>query len=110
MKRRTVQMAFVGDGTTADDVAVEDLVSGDEAIDVEVRGGKLMVVVPAGTPDVAIFEGASVLGGELVLENGLRLSFEIHDGAVGAQFTATRHAEADTHTGLSALPNVPGGV
>ena len=110
MKRRNVQMAFVGEGTTADDLAPEDILTGDDAIDVRVTGGKLMVVVPAGTPDDAIFDHVRTLGGELVLENGLRLSFEIEDEAVGAQFAATAHVEHDTHAGLSALPDVPGGV
>ncbi len=111
MKRRNVQMAFVGEGVTTADTGVENLVQGDEAVDVEVTGGKLMIVVPAGTPDEQIFEAASTIGGELVLENGLRFSFEIEEGATGAQFTATRDGERhDTHEGLSALPDVPGGA
>lgn len=111
MKRRNVQMAFVGEGITTDDTSADNLVEGDEAVDVEVRGGKLMIVVPAGTPDDEIFEKASTLGGELELENGLRFSFEIKDGAVGAQFTASRVKErSDTHEGLSSLPDVPGGA
>jgi hypothetical protein len=114
MKRRNVQMAFVGEGITEEvnnDENVQDLIEGDEAIDVEVTGGKLMIVVPAGTPDEHIFDSASRMGGELILENGLRLSFEIEGGAVGAQFAATRAGEQqDTHQGLSSLPDVPGGV
>jgi len=112
MKRRNVQLAFVGEGVNAnDDLAIDQLVDGDEAVDVDVRGGKLMIVVPAGTPDEEIFEKASTLGGELVLENGLRLSFEIKDEAVGAQFTASRDSETqDAHQGLSSLPDVPGGA
>ena len=110
MKRRNVQMAFVGEGTSTDDLAPENLVQGDDALDIAVTGGKLMVVAPAGTPDDEMFEKARTLGGELVLENGLRLSFEIEGEAVGAQFTATARVEHDTHAGLSSLPNVPGGV
>jgi hypothetical protein len=112
MKRRNVQMAFVGEGVTAanDDVAIDQMVDGDEAVDVDVRGGKLMIVVPAGTPDEQIFDAASNLGGELVLENGLRLSFEIKDEAVGAQFSATRAQQDDDHGGLSSIPDVPGGA
>ena len=110
MKRRNVQMAFVGEGTSTDDLAPENIVDGDDAIDVMVTGGKLMVVAPAGTPDEEIFEKATTLGGELILENGLRLSFEIEGEAVGAQFTATAHVDHDTHNGLSTLPDVPGGV
>ncbi len=111
MKRRNVQMAFVGEGSTASDMDAENLVEGDEAVDVDVVSGKLMVVVPAGTPDDQIFDDASNLGGELVLENGLRLSFEIKDEAVGAQFSATRDRQrSDDHEGLSSLPDVPGGA
>jgi hypothetical protein len=111
MKRRNVQLAFVGEGVNAnDDVAIDQLVDGDEAVDVEVRGGKLMIVVPAGTPDEQIFDAATNLGGELVLENGLRLSFEIKDEAVGAQFSATRAQQDDDHAGLSSIPDVPGGA
>ena len=111
MERQNVQMAFVGEGTTADDIAPENMASGDEAVSVEVKGGKLMIVVPAGTPDNAIFDDASTLGGELILENGVTLSFEIKDGATGAQFMATKTGEReDTHAGLSGLQDVPGGA
>jgi hypothetical protein len=111
MKRRNVQMAFVGEGMTNSNAGAENLVEGDEAVDIEVSGGKLMIVVPAMTPDGELFDKASTLGGELVLENGLRFSFEINGDAVGAQFAATRTPpESDTQEGLSSLPDVPGGV
>jgi len=111
MKRRNVQMAFVGEGVNAnDDQSIDQMVDGDEAVDVDVRGGKLMVVVPAGTPDDQIFEAARNLGGELVLENGLRFSFTLEEAAVGAQFSATREPQKDVTEGLSSLPNVPSGT
>jgi len=111
MKRRNVQMAFVGEGTTAADAGPENLVQGDEAVDIDVRGGKIMVVVPAGTPDDQIFDDASTLGGELELENGLRLTFEVKQDAVGAQFSSSRETQReDDHVGLSSLPDVPGGA
>jgi len=111
MKRRNVQMAFVGEGMPNADADAENLVEGDEAVDIEVTGGKLMIVVPVTTPDEQLFDKAGTLGGELILENGLRFSFEINEGAVGAQFSATRDKEqSDTHVGLSSLPDVPGGV
>src|SRR6266542_2751216 len=111
MKRRNVQMAFVGEGMPNSDAGAEKLVEGDEAIDVAVTGGKLMIVVPATTPDGEMFDKASTLGGELVLENGLTLSFEINGDAVGAQFAASRNKAQDaTYGGLSSLPDVPGGV
>ena len=111
MKRRNVQLAFVGEGNPNDDADPGDLVEGDEAVDIEVQGGKLMVVVPAGTPDERLFESASTLGGELLLENGLRLSFEIHAEATGAQFSATPEGQQqDRGAGLSSLPDIPGGA
>src|SRR5262245_35680888 len=111
MKRRNVQLAFVGEGVSEDEDAVQGLVEGDEAVDIEVTGGKLLIVVPAGTPDEQLFEAPSTLGGELLLENGLRFSFEIKDGAEGAQFTATPAGmQRDDHDGLTSLRNVPGGA
>ena len=51
------------------------------------------------------------LGGELVLENGLRFSFTVEDSAVGAQFSATREQQNNTsNAGLSSLPDVPSGA
>ena len=110
MKRRNVQMAFVGEGVSSSDDAVDQLVDGDEAVDIEVRGGKLMIVVPAGTPDDEIFEAAASLGGDLVLENGVRFSFTVEDAAVGAQFSATREPQTDATEGLSSIPDVPSGT
>lgn len=111
MKRRNVQMAFVGEGNTMPDTAPENLVKGDEAVDIEIRSGRLTVVVPAGTSDDLLFNRQQRLGGELLLENGLRLSFEIEDGATGAQFSVTPDGlRQDTHEGLSSIPDVPGGA
>ena len=111
MKRRNVQMAFVGEGVTTDNTAAEQFVEGDEAVDIDVRGGKLMIVVPAGTPDEQIFDAARNLGGELELENGMRFSFTLEEAAVGAQFSATRERQRDdSHEGLSSIPDVPSGT
>lgn len=114
MKRRNVQLAFVGEAITEGmntEEQTDDLMKGDEAVDFAVTSGKIIVVVPAGTPDEAIFDKASNLGGDLILENGLRLSFEIKGEAVGAQFLATHeHLQEQDHQGLSSIPNVPGGA
>jgi hypothetical protein len=110
MKRRNIQLAFVGEGSVTGEEAVEEIVHGDEAIDLVVTGGSLMLVVPAGTPDEQIFEGASLAGGELVLENGLRFSFEIKAEAVGARFSATAQEPDESHQGLSELPDIPAAV
>jgi hypothetical protein len=111
MKRRNVQMAFIGEGVSSADTVAEQLVEGDEAVDIEVLGGKLMIVVPAGTSDDLLFDAARNLGGELELENGLRFSFTLEEAAIGAQFAATRERQReDTHEGLSSLPDVPSGT
>lgn len=111
MKRRNVQMAFIGEGGASGPNELDALVDGDEAVEIEVKAGTLLLVVPAGTPDDQIFQAARRVGGQLVLENGLETSFEIEDGATGAQFSATPQGDqADTHPDLSAIPNVPGGA
>lgn len=112
MKRRNVQLAFIGEGGGGGTRSVLDsLVDGDEAVTIDIRSGQLLVVVPAGTADEQIFQNASRLGGRLVLENGLEMSFEIEDEAIGAQFSTSPCGEqADTHPDLSALPSVPGGA
>ncbi|MBX5492115.1 MAG: hypothetical protein IRZ14_13260 [Chloroflexi bacterium] len=110
MKRRNVQLAFIGEDNPAD-TDVQDLVAGDEAVEIAVLGGTVLVTVPAGTPDEQIFEKLSVLEGELRLENGLILSFEIRDGATGAQFSATPASKrSEAHEGLSSLPDLSGGA
>ena len=110
MKRRNVQLGFVGEGI-AENTDIEQLTEGDEAIDIEIQGGKLMVTLPAGVPDEEIFEQAGIIGGELILETGQRFSFEIQvEGAIGVTYTTTDKAQEDDHTGLSSLPDVPGGA
>jgi hypothetical protein len=45
-----------------------------------------------------------------VLEDGRVLSFQIQDGAVGAQANILQRDESDRGVGLSSIPDVPGGV
>jgi hypothetical protein len=110
MKRRHVQLAFVGEGNAPGDHSLEQLMSGDEAVEVQVTQGKILAVVPTGTGEEDLFDHATFLGGELVLSNGMHLSFEIQDGATGAQFNAAADEPRQTHSGLSTIPDVPGGV
>jgi hypothetical protein len=74
----------------------------------EIRGGRLLTTVDHVTPDDAVLEHHGYLSGELILEDGRRLTFEIHDGAVCAQWSVTDR-EQEHFVGLSALDN-PGGV
>jgi hypothetical protein len=110
MKRRNVQEAFVGEPTADPQEPLEHYAEGDDAVDIEVRGGKVQLVVPAGTPDDEIFEAQTVLGGELELEDGRVLSFVIQDGAVGAQASVHSANDSGRGVGLSSIPDVPGGV
>jgi predicted transcriptional regulator len=79
MRRVNIQAAFLGEGGESD--------TGDEeGLALAVRGGEIVLVVPAGTPETRAVESASTLRGSLRLESGRVLTFEIHDGAVGAFF------------------------
>src|SRR5918911_1679038 len=79
MRRVNIQAAFLGEGGESD--------TGDEeGLALAVRGGEIVLVLPAGTPETRAVESASTLRGSLRLETGRVLIFEIHDGAVGAYF------------------------
>ena len=110
MKRRNVQEAFIGEPTGDPKESLDNYADGDEAVDITVRGGKIQLLVPAGTPDDKIFEALTFVGGELQLEDGRVLSFQIQDGAVGAQVAIHADDEHDRGVGLSSIPDVPSGV
>jgi hypothetical protein len=110
VKRRNVQEAFVGEPTGDPHQSLDNYAEGDEAVDIAVRGGKVQLLVPAGTPDGDVFERQTFLGGELELEDGRVLSFQIQASAVGAQASVLRADEHDRGVGLSSIPDVPGGV
>jgi hypothetical protein len=110
VKRRNVQEAFVGEPTGAPTDSLDNYATGDEAVDIEVRGGKVQLLVPAGTPDTEVFDAQTFLGGELELEDGRVLTFQIQEGAVGAQASIRAENERDRGAGLSSIPDVPGGV
>lgn len=105
MKRQNVQDAFVGEGNPHQE-GIRVAATGDEAVEFEVTKGRVLVVVPAGTPDADVFESQERVLGELHLEDGTILSFTIEDGATGAYFGTTREAsgkESATHEGLSSI-------
>jgi CBS domain-containing protein len=79
MRRVNIQAAFLGEGGDSDD-------GDDEGLALSVRGGEVVLVLPAGTPERRAVEAASTVRGSLRLETGRVLTFEIHDGAVGAFF------------------------
>jgi predicted transcriptional regulator len=79
MRRVNIQAAFLGEGGDSD--------TGDEeGLALSVRGGEIVLVLPAGTSEEKAVHAASTLRGSLRLESGRVLTFEIHDGAVGAFF------------------------
>src|SRR5919198_70822 len=79
MRRVNIEAAFLGEGGESD--------TGDEeGLALAVRGGEVVLVLPAGTPENRAVHAASTLRGSLRLETGRVLTFEIHDGAVGAFF------------------------
>jgi hypothetical protein len=79
MRRVNIQAAFLGEGGVSD--------AGDEeGLALAVRGGEIVLVLPAGTSEERAVHAASTLRGSLRLETGRVLTFEIHDGAVGAFF------------------------
>jgi predicted transcriptional regulator len=79
MRRVNIQAAFLGEGGDSD--------TGDEeGLALAVRGGEVVLVVPADTPEHKAVHAASTVRGSLRLESGRVLTFEIHDGAVGAFF------------------------
>ena len=115
MKRRNVQQGFVGEPDPSQE-GLETQGEGEDAIEFDVRRGRIMVTVPAVTADDRVLEHNGYLSGELVLEDGRTLSFEIQDGAVGAQWNAlegesVKGADEPTQegVGLSTL-EPPGGV
>jgi hypothetical protein len=108
VKRRNVQQAFTGEPDPNQE-GIEAAANGEDAVEIEIRGGRLMTTVDHDVPDDRVLEHHGYLSGELLLEDGRRLSFEIHDGAVGAQWNVTDRDQSDSFVGLSALEN-PGGV
>lgn len=100
----------MGEPTGDPNQSLDNYSEGDEAVDIGVRGGMVQVVVPAGTPDGEVFEAQTFLGGELELEDGRVLSFQIQGGAVGAQAAVHQGNERQRGVGLSSIPDVPSGT
>jgi CBS domain-containing protein len=105
MRRVNIEAAFLGEGGVSD--------TGDEeGLALSVRGGEIVLVLPAGTPESRAVAAASILRGSLRLETGRVLTFEIHDGAVGAfyedepseLFDRRESSPADGLSSVSARP------
>ena len=115
MKRRNVQQAFVGEPDPNQE-GLEAANEGEDAVEIDVQRGRVMVTVPAALTDDRVLEHGGYLSGELTLEDGRTLTFEIQDGAVGAQWNVLEDQPvklagepAGEGVGLSTL-EPPGGV
>lgn len=105
MKRQNVQDAFAGESDPHQE-GWRVASTGDEAVEYGVKAGRVLVVVPAGTPDAEVFDTQERVLGELHLEDGTVLSFTIEDGATGAYFGVSKEDSADDsvrHSGLSSI-------
>src|SRR5438477_642299 len=105
MRRVNIEAAFLGEGGVSD--------TGDEeGLALSVCGGEIVLVLPAGTPETRAVEAASTVRGSLRLETGRVMTFEIHDGAVGAFFEDEPaelfdRREATPADGLSSVSSRP---
>jgi hypothetical protein len=66
--------------------------AGCDAVELEIRGGKVTLVVPASTPDGAIFQPRVFAGTstwELELEGGWVVTFHLPEDAIGASVHVT---------------------
>jgi CBS domain-containing protein len=105
MRRVNIEAAFLGEGGQSD--------TGDEeGLALAVRGGEIVLVLPAGTPEMRAVDAATTVRGSLRLETGRVMTFEIHDGAVGAFFEdePAEHfdrREASPADGLSSVSAKP---
>jgi CBS domain-containing protein len=106
VKRVNIEDAFVGEPSPSQ--AGVEAQDSDEAIVLAVRGGEVVVVVAAGTPDEGAVGAAVLIRGALRLENERVLTFEIHEGASGAFFEDEsaqlhRRRQGSGAEGLSAI-------
>lgn len=89
MKRLSIQDSFIGEGNPNQE-GVRASSSGEDAVELAITGGRILIVVPSGTPDDQVFEAQERVLGEILLEDGTTLSFTIEDDSTGAQIGITR--------------------
>ena len=106
MQRRNLKQAFIGEGDpNQEGLAVEQ--EGQEDVAFRVVDGYLAVVVPAGTPEEALFRAQTFTRAELVLDNGLRVTLGIHADTVGAQIDVTSGTKATEEVADLSTANHP---
>lgn len=82
MRRMSIEEARTA-GMLSDDAPMR---ASDEATVLEVHGGKVLVLAPAGTGDEAAVAQAILIQGSIHLENERVLTFEVRAGAIGAAY------------------------
>lgn len=92
MKRINIQEDFVGE-PDANQEGLEARMAGNDEVDITVTGGSIVVAIPSGAEASAIFDPGRYVRGELTLENGLTLTFEIQPEAEGAYAQVGREKE-----------------
>lgn len=83
MVRRNMRLSFVGEPCPeSEGRSVTD--PGNDEVELSVKGGRVVFVVPSETPDDQVTENPSFTIGELELENGMVLTFWVCGSATGA--------------------------
>lgn len=91
MKRWNLREAFIGEPSLERE-GTRGREAGYDAVELEIKGGKVTLVVPASTPDGAIFQPqvfARASTWELELKNGWVITFHLPEGAIGASVHLT---------------------
>ncbi len=84
MKRINIKQAFVGEpNPDQEGIAAE---ASDEQVQYEVRSGTFSLVVPSDVADDQVFDNYGTISGELLLDDGTKVSFEIPEGVDGVTF------------------------
>lgn len=86
MKRWNLREAFIGEPSMERE-GIHRLREGYDAVELEIKGGKVTLVVPACTPDNAVCQPqafAQASSWELELEGGWVVSFQLPEEAIGA--------------------------
>ncbi len=86
MKRWNLREAFIGEPSLEREGTCRRE-AGCDAVELEIRGGKATLVVPASTPDRAVFQSRAFAQSstwELELEGGWVVTFHLPEGAIGA--------------------------
>ncbi|MBC8447386.1 MAG: hypothetical protein H8D78_06525 [Chloroflexi bacterium] len=91
MKRWNLRESFIGEPSMEREGTHRQR-EGYDAVELEVKGGKVTLVVPASTPDSAVCQPQAFAQSstwELELEGGRVITFQLPEGAIGASVHVT---------------------